>query len=143
MVDTKTRKVRDYSRVIIVDSNKKILFIHRNKYGEEYFLPPGGATESGETAQQAAIRETKEETNLDVILDKELFTIPSVYRGEDLIGHFFLITKFSGEVKLIGPELEYINSENTFEHVWLSIDELDGKTIYPEGLKELLKKEFS
>lgn len=58
---------------IIIDSNKRVLLV-RQKLGWVGF--PKGHMEQGETEIETARRETKEETNLDVIIDeKKRYTI--------------------------------------------------------------------
>ena len=58
---------------IIIDSNKRVLLV-RQKLGWVGF--PKGHMEQGETEIETARRETKEETNLDVIVDeKKRYTI--------------------------------------------------------------------
>jgi ADP-ribose pyrophosphatase YjhB (NUDIX family) len=53
------------ARAIIIEDNK-ILVMHRNKYGSEYYTLVGGRLEDGETLEQGLQREVKEETGLDV-----------------------------------------------------------------------------
>ncbi len=48
--------------------------MHRNKYGSEYFTLVGGRENEGETPEQALVREVKEETGLDVIKSRLVFT---------------------------------------------------------------------
>lgn len=58
---------------IIIDSNKRVLLV-KQKLGWVGF--PKGHMEQGETEIETARRETKEETNLDVIADeKKRYTI--------------------------------------------------------------------
>lgn len=58
---------------IIIDSNKRVLLV-KQKLGWVGF--PKGYMEQGETEMETARRETKEETNLDVIVDeKKRYTI--------------------------------------------------------------------
>jgi ADP-ribose pyrophosphatase YjhB (NUDIX family) len=52
-------------RAIIIEDGK-LLVMHRNKYGSEYFTLVGGQVADGEGAEQALAREVKEETGLDV-----------------------------------------------------------------------------
>ena len=53
------------ARAIILEGDK-ILVMHRNKQGSEYFTLVGGRIAEGETIEQGLIREVKEETGLDV-----------------------------------------------------------------------------
>ncbi len=52
----------------IFDENKKVLLCHRRDY--DLWNLPGGGVEKNETPWQAVIRETKEETGLEVKIKK-------------------------------------------------------------------------
>ncbi len=52
---------------MLVEHEGKILLGKRNKVNaQDHWVIPGGGVEYGETTKEAAIRELKEETNLDV-----------------------------------------------------------------------------
>jgi len=53
------------ARAIIIENNK-ILVMHRNNEGNEYFTLVGGRVNDGETTEQALKREVMEETGLQV-----------------------------------------------------------------------------
>lgn len=53
------------ARAIIIE-NGKILVMHRNKEGIQYYTLVGGRVSDGETIEQALLREVKEETGMDV-----------------------------------------------------------------------------
>jgi ADP-ribose pyrophosphatase YjhB (NUDIX family) len=55
----------------IVDDQGRILLQQRDEAGKEWGFP-GGFLNFGETYKQAAIREVKEETGLDISIDKTL-----------------------------------------------------------------------
>jgi 8-oxo-dGTP diphosphatase len=127
------------ARVIIVKDNK-VLFIHRKKYGKEYYVLPGGAIEANETPEQAAIREAKEETNFDIELGELLFEMPEEVKGEKRYAYYFLAKEFTGELKLGGPEIERQSEDNQYIFEWLSVEEMEDKLVYPEGLKDKVKE---
>lgn len=57
--------MRKAARAIIIEDDK-ILVMHRNKYGSEYFTLVGGRVNEGENLEQTLAREVKEETGLDI-----------------------------------------------------------------------------
>lgn len=57
--------MRRAARAIIIEDGK-ILVMHRNKHGSQYFTLPGGRADDGESAQETLAREIREETGLRV-----------------------------------------------------------------------------
>lgn len=53
---------------VIVDDRGRVLLVKEN-YGKRRWSLPGGAVEPGETPEQAAVRETEEETGLVVSIE--------------------------------------------------------------------------
>ncbi len=53
------------ARAIIIEGDK-MLVMHRNKYGSQYFTLVGGRVKDSETIEQGLVREIKEETGLDI-----------------------------------------------------------------------------
>ena len=82
---------------VAVIQDKKILLTQRDDF--ETWILPGGGVGNGESIAQAAIRETKEETGLDV----ELTGLVGIYSrlGNFLNGHIVLFTAsvIGGEIK--------------------------------------------
>lgn len=117
---------------VIILKDENILLMHRNKFGEEYFSIPGGTIEPGESPEQTAVREIKEETNLDVVLDKLLWEIEDE-RHQD---YYFLAKSFSGEMALGGPELARQATGNLYDLQWIKIKDLRNILLYPESIKE-------
>ena len=60
-------------RAIVIQGDK-ILVMYRNKYGNQYYTLVGGRAENNESAEQALVREVKEETGLTIISSKLVFT---------------------------------------------------------------------
>jgi len=61
------------ARAIIIEDDK-MLVMHRNKHGSQYYTLVGGRVQEGETTEQALVREVKEETGLKVISARLVFT---------------------------------------------------------------------
>lgn len=60
------------ARAIIIE-NGKILTMHRNKHGSQYFTLPGGRADVGESAQQTLAREIREECGMDIVSSRLVF----------------------------------------------------------------------
>lgn len=117
------------SRALIL-KNKKILLIHRFKNGEGYYVLPGGHIEEKESEKEALIRELKEETNLDVKIDKNLWSLENP--KDKSKHHFFLVTKFSGKLKFGGPELKRKSKKDTSNLEWHDLKEVPKINLVPE-----------
>jgi len=79
-------KPRLTSAVLVVKDGKYLLAERNKENYNGYWIIPGGGVKFGETIYDAAIREIKEETNLDVdiiklIGHKELINIPGNYHS--------------------------------------------------------------
>lgn len=87
--------------VILTDEAGKILICKRGEGGSCAFLWefPGGKVEEGESAEQAAVRECKEELGLDITLGPAYASLDYSYPDKDI--HF---TFFNGRVT--GGEME-------------------------------------
>lgn len=85
----------------------KILLVNHSLYGQNGFFwsPPGGGILFGETAQQAVVREFKEETGLEVKVGPLLFFNEHIADPLHAIELFFEIKSFEGTpTKGIDPE---------------------------------------
>lgn len=102
--------IRTRAQALIIDNGKVLLAKHHDlTINEVYWCMPGGGVEAGETPEQAAVRELKEETNLDIrIVDKigELH-LPGVTQGY-VKGVTFLAEVIGGDIRL-GHDPEQVN----------------------------------
>ncbi len=130
--------IHDRAAVIIIDRDR-ILLLRRIKKGKEYYVIPGGTIEEDENPEEAAVREIKEETNLNVELGKVLCKVNDSWHN----GIYFLAKKFSGELKLGGPELQRINKNNQYHPEWVHKEDLQKLLLYPEEVKKKIIEYFS
>jgi ADP-ribose pyrophosphatase YjhB (NUDIX family) len=107
----------------IIDDNSKVLFIKRNKepfIGKMVF--PGGFMKKGETAEDAAKREVKEETSLDIELDNILGVYSDPNR--DPRGHI-MSTVFIGTLIPNSNIKEPVPGDGVASTKWISLDDFD------------------
>ena len=90
---------RRAASVLIADERGRVLLIHED-YGRHRWGLPGGRHEPGESIEETAIREAKEETNLDVELGELIgeYMIVSASGQELLDVSVFTATVVSGEL---------------------------------------------
>jgi len=114
-------------RAVIIQDGK-LLTIKRVKNNETYFVLPGGGVESGEDGKLALVRECLEEVNVKVIVGdliyKQIFN-----QNEEL---FYVCNIVNGAVGSgSGNEYKKMVDNNTYEPTWLSLDEINDKTVRP------------
>ena len=54
--------------VVVVRLGRRFLLVHERKHGEAWYLP-AGKVEAGEALARAAIRETREEAGVNIVLE--------------------------------------------------------------------------
>jgi len=124
----------------VIVSENKILLIHRFFEDREYYVIPGGGREDGETIEQTAIREAKEETGLDVVLGKKLWELTNPKDGRQNV--YFLVESFTGTLQLGGAEAENNSPSNSFTLEWHEVTEVPLLPIVPEIMKRLFVEAF-
>jgi 8-oxo-dGTP pyrophosphatase MutT (NUDIX family) len=87
-----------YQGAIVRDHCLLLIKHHFYADGHNYWLLPGGGREEGESEEQAVCREMREETNLDVRVERLLIAEP-VFKENRLYGHLrtYLCTPLGGE----------------------------------------------
>lgn len=128
----------DVVYVLIKDeANEKILTVKNvRKTGFDYTLP-GGAVETGENLAQAAIREVKEETGLDVEIG-ELLSLNEAFYSES--GNHVLFFTFAG--KRTGGELTISRPDEISEILWMDYSFGDKQIKnFGDGLKTFFSKQ--
>ena len=122
---------------IILKENKVLLIGARDDNGKLFWSFPKGHQEDGETDVETAIRETKEETNLDVkIVDDEPIRTGHLVHGGTAYKEIllFVAEPLNDEIKKQEDEVEKVE--------WVKIDEADKylDDYYGDAWGELLNR---
>jgi len=100
----------------------EILLVHRHRY-RDWSLPKG-KTEPGETLVQTAVREVREETGQDVVIEEYLGEVHYTVNGVPKIVHYWRMTPF-GEP---GPVTD---QKEVAETAWVAATEVLTRLSYP------------
>ena len=137
IVEIKSERTRQFSSIVIYLDGKKVLLLKRKDnvpYGGKWGFPGGGA-EKGETPEEAAIRETAEETGIKVLPDDLVF-LEKVVSPDKRDVHVFACKNFEGNVDAQKVYKEHDGYE------WVAMDELKDYD-KPDNSDHLIKKALS
>lgn len=113
---------------VVIPRENEILLVRHVKQGRQYWLIPGGGLNFGETIEECARREIKEETNMEIKLLKLLFVSESVSLEYErhLVNLFFL-------GKVLSPEapLKVTDDVRVKEARYLPVDRLKEIELHP------------
>ena len=115
---------------IIINDKNEVLLVRHNKGHWDF---PKGHVESGETEVETAIREVKEETNIDIEVDEEYRYSTKYSPKEDVIKEviYFLARNISDNRQ---AQLEEVS-----EVKWFSIEDAIDKITYDNSRDILIQ----
>ncbi len=125
---------------VTVCDNK--VLVQREKNGNEYALP-GGTVKLDETTQETLVREYKEETGDDIIINRLLWIEENFWKYSGRKQHsiaFYYLIDFPDKSKTLQLN-EFVSQKDNCNIIlgWLPIKELKSITIYPDFVKEEIK----
>ena len=124
--------------VAVVTRNGAILLEKTYYEGRYFYALPGGGIEEGETPQETALRELKEECGLDGKIVKPLNV---VYKRDGSIEYAFEIAVSQEQIVIVGKDTEFSEEEQMIKDVcWLQLHEISEKDrafLWEYGLMEV------
>lgn len=117
----------------MVVENDNILLVKHRKGTSQYWVLPGGRLEYGETFFECAVREVKEETGLDVEVDKIVFISEAI--APDRTRHIvnvYITARVIGGVMKLGDEDVLVAVD------FQPLSKLDEQTLYPPVARHVL-----
>jgi len=128
--------------VYIVNERGELLCHKRSKSLTKggIVFPPGGAVETGETELQACIRETMEETDINI----SIYRITEFHREHDLACYYVLV---KSNIPIPGPqrqhawemEADWGNLGNK-THRWIPLSRIQRNNEYDHLLRNIVNK---
>jgi 8-oxo-dGTP diphosphatase len=124
---TEGHDTRTAAYAVLVDGEDRILLALWNEGDRPAWTLPGGGVEPGETPEDAAVREVREETGFDVelvrLLGEDRFTVPA---GERVDGspRPLVAVRLVFEARIVGGELTPEVGGTTDEAAWIPLAEV-------------------
>ncbi len=125
-------------RAIIFKDNN-LLVMKRNKFGKEYCTLIGGGVDTGESIEEALVREVREETGLLVNEFRKVF----VEDAGPMYGvqHIFWC-QYNGGEPVLSPDSEESKisqlGQNTYTPMWLPLDDLVNSNFLSLSVKQAI-----
>jgi 8-oxo-dGTP diphosphatase len=126
------------ARAIVV-KNHHIALIKRQRDGREYYVIPGGGMEPGETPEQTAIRESREELGLAIAIDRLIARV--IFHGREQ--YYFLARVTGGHFGTgQGPEMtgKYPPERGTYTPVWIPMRDVGTINLFPPSIAEIISQ---
>jgi ADP-ribose pyrophosphatase YjhB (NUDIX family) len=126
---------------VVLNERREVLLVHHNRPRENgrdrFWVVPGGDVERGETSRDAAIREVREETGIEVDILRLLWHVEEIDpKGALRSTAFFLGVPTGGDLRVgvdpeLPPDAQVIDDARYFDAA--AIAALD--RVYPEVLR--------
>ena len=131
------------ARTLVLREGQVLLVGHRDpKTNRVWWMAPGGMVNAGETAMDAAAREVKEETGLDVAVEGLVYWLEWVWERSYCLELYFL-GKITGGTLTVGSDPEFAERQQLiFDVGFFDLDELADFPVYPKIFRTMLAQHW-
>lgn len=137
-------RLRPIALAVLRDPKGRILVVEGRdeQKGETFYRPPGGGIEFGETAMQGAVREIREELDVEIVEARLLGFYENIFVYEGRAGHEIvaLVEARFSDPSLYARESFVVNEAGRLaQAVWKSPDDIRaaGQRLYPRVLEDV------
>jgi len=125
-------KIRILARVVVYGNNKVLLV--RNKDADFWYIPGGGWEYEKENLIEGGIREIKEETGLDIDIDKFLY-LREYHESEDsILLETYWLSSLKDELDLNKDHIDQDSNGKVAESRWFTREDLSNIKFFPDFL---------
>lgn len=130
----------NYRVCAIIIHNDKLLAMHDER--SPYYYLPGGRVMLHETAEQAVLREIKEELEIDATIIRPLWINQSFF--EEDVNHekyheicfYFLMDVLQTNLLTLGDTFSFNEGKHYHTFEWLAFNQLSDEYLYPKFIKK-------
>lgn len=128
---------------VIIHDNKVLAM--KDNHADYYYLP-GGRVQFNETAENAVLRELKEELNIDANIIRHLYFSQSFFNEDALkidyheICIYFLVDISNTDILSRGDVFYGVETAKNQKFEWLTFEKVKKEYLYPLFIKEKIDK---
>jgi len=127
--------VRILSRVLVYDNNLNKVLLVRNKNCDFWYVPGGGWEYDKENILNCGVREVKEETGLDIVLDKFIYLREYHDSPVKICFETFWLAHPKDSIDINKNHIDMDPNGSVEEVKWFDKKDIQNITVFPDFLK--------
>lgn len=128
---------------LVFNSEGQLLLVERYKNGDHYWVFPGGGWEVGETLEQAVVREIKEESSVDVAVERIVYAFDDAAK---LGPSYYCLCRYLGGEPWLDPtgeEGSRMTEDNQYKPQWVDRAKISQINLVPTEIKQRLSGDLA
>lgn len=134
-VNNKNMKTRIVARALVYDKDRNMILLVRNKNCDFWYVPGGGWEYEQENILECAAREVKEETGLDVKIERFLYLREYHDSPEAIFFESFWLASVRDSAVLNKDHVDLDINGSVEEARWFTREDLAKLKVYPDIFK--------